>query len=32
MNFANNMTPSISEWIFRAEYESEFKNFPSKGF
>ena len=30
MSFANNMAPSVSEWIFRAEHESGFKNFPSR--
>ena len=27
---ANNMAPSVSEWIFRDEHESRFKNFPSR--
>ena len=27
---ANKITPSVSEWIFHAEHESRFKNFPSR--
>ena len=32
MSSANKMAPSVSEFIFRAEHEAEFKNFPSRYF
>jgi len=30
MGFANKMTPSVPEWIFRAEHEFGVKNIPSR--
>ena len=30
MSFTNKMAPSVTEWIFRAEHEPGFKNFPSR--
>ena len=30
VSFANKMAPGASEWIFHAEHESGFKNFPSR--
>ena len=30
MSLVNKMAPSVFEWIFHAEHESGFKNFPSR--